>query len=107
MGDAQGAEVADTKMASLRLRPLKRQSESGSDLRYVPPEDEPKSPVTPVGRAFSQPDMNVVILCIVGFSDRPDVRTMREFLRGTLVKHKRFHSIMVRRKQNIDVEDAI
>jgi hypothetical protein len=86
------------KAASLRLRPLKTSNplETGNTLKFIPADDEPTSPVTPVGRAFSQPDMSVVILCIVGLAEKPGLQQMQEFLRGTLVKHKRFHSIMVR-----------
>jgi hypothetical protein len=86
------------KAASLRLRPLKTSSplETGNTLKFIPADDEPTSPVTPVGRAFSQPNMNVVILCIVGLAEKPGLQQMQEFLQGTLVKHKRFHSIMVR-----------
>lgn len=86
------------KAASLRLRPLKTsdiRTEPGPAVKFTPGDDEPTSPVTPVGRAFSQPDLNVVILCIVGLAEKPGLQHMQEFLRGTLVKHRRFHSIMV------------
>ncbi|GAQ88467.1 Wax Ester Synthase [Klebsormidium nitens] len=85
------------KAASLRLRPLKtgeNRTEPGPAVKFTPADDEPTSPVTPVGQAFSQPDMNVVILCVVGLAEKPGLQHMQEFLRGTLVKHRRFHSIM-------------
>lgn len=88
------------KTASLRLRPLKTSSERadpGTALRFTPEEDEPTSPVTPVGQAFSQPDMNVVILVIVGLAQKPALQHMQEFLRDSLVRHRRFHSVMVRK----------
>jgi hypothetical protein len=57
---------------------------------------EPEEPVTPCGRLFIQPSMNCYIMCTLGFKNPINLPEVRVALEETLVKHKRFHSVMVR-----------
>ncbi len=56
---------------------------------------EPEEPVSPCGQMFSQPNMNCYILCTLGFKDPINLLEFRKTMEETLVKHKRFHSVMV------------
>lgn len=53
-------------------------------------------PVTPAGRLFLQPNLNMYILCTLGFANPINVSDFKTTLSVTLAKHKRFHSIIVR-----------
>lgn len=53
-------------------------------------------PVTPAGRVFQQPNLNLYILCTLGFENPINVCDFKTTLSETLAKHKRFHSIIVR-----------
>lgn len=51
-------------------------------------------PVTPAGRLFSQPSLNCYILVVVGFKTQMDVEALKAGVEATLIKHKRFSSIV-------------
>lgn len=53
-------------------------------------------PVTPAGRLFLQPNLNLYILCTLGFENPINVCDFKTTLSETLAKHERFHSIIVR-----------
>lgn len=57
--------------------------------------DVEEEPVTPAGRVFMQPNLNCYILCTLGFQELINVAEFKDTLSETLVKHKRFHSILV------------
>lgn len=77
---------------NLRLRKISTKQKH-TTLSTRPEEFE--EPVTPAGRLFSQPNLNCYILCTLGFRDTINVSDFKGTLLETLVKHKRFHSIMV------------
>lgn len=83
---------SETAAPNLRLRKINtKQKHTTLSTRPV----EFEEPVTPAGRLFSQPNLNCYILCTLGFKDTINVSDFKETLLETLVKHKRFHSIMV------------
>jgi len=64
---------------------------------------EPEEPVTPCGRLFIQPSMNCYILCTLGFKNPINLPEVRVALEETLVKHKRFHSVMKKNAKGTEV----
>lgn len=58
-------------------------------------------PVTPAGRLFNQPSLNCYILLIVGFKTQMDVEALKAGLEATLIKHKRFSSIVKEDKHRV------
>ncbi|CAM6008879.1 unnamed protein product [Sphagnum balticum] len=73
---------------------LSRQSQSQS---------KPEEPVSPCGQMFSQPNMNCYILCTLGFKNPINLPEFRKTMEETLVKHKRFHSVMKKNVKGTDV----
>uniref|UniRef100_A0A0D6R6X2 Uncharacterized protein n=1 Tax=Araucaria cunninghamii TaxID=56994 RepID=A0A0D6R6X2_ARACU len=55
-------------------------------------------PVTPAGRVFSQPSFNCYIVVIFRLKTAINVEGMRTGLENSLIKHKRFSSIMKKNK---------
>ncbi|XP_044487737.1 wax ester synthase/diacylglycerol acyltransferase 11-like isoform X2 [Mangifera indica] len=75
--------------------------------------NEPDDPLTPAGRLFLHPEMNVIIHCVFGFKNPIDVAQAKSTIRDSLmVQHPRFSSLMVRdsrgfehwRKTHIDID---
>ncbi|CAM6062056.1 unnamed protein product [Sphagnum tenellum] len=64
---------------------------------------EPEEPVTPCGRLFIQPSMNCYIMCTLGFKNPINLPELRVALEETLVKHKRFHSVMKKNAKGTEV----
>ncbi|CAM6016449.1 unnamed protein product [Sphagnum balticum] len=64
---------------------------------------EPEEPVTPCGRLFIQPSMNCYIMCTLGFKNPINLPEVRVALEETLVKHKRFHSVMKKNAKGTEV----
>lgn len=83
---------SETATPNLRLRKISTKQKH-TTISTRPEEIE--EPVTPAGQLFSQPNLNCYILCTLGFKDTMNVSGVKETLLETLVKHKRFHSIMV------------
>eukprot|EP01018_Ginkgo_biloba_P023424 Gb_01171 [translate_table: standard] len=55
---------------------------------------ETSEPLSPFGRLFHQPSLNCCILIIIGFKKEIDVDVAIAGLEATLLKHKRFSSIV-------------
>eukprot|EP01018_Ginkgo_biloba_P023428 Gb_16735 [translate_table: standard] len=51
-------------------------------------------PVTPAGRVFNQPALNCYIMVIIGFKKQIDAELIKAGLEASMVKHKRFSSIV-------------
>lgn len=75
--------------------------------------NEPDDPLTPAGRLFLRPEMNVIIHCVFGFKNPIDVAQAKSTIRDSLmIQHPRFSSLMVRdsrgfehwRKTHIDID---
>jgi hypothetical protein len=64
---------------------------------------EPEEPVSPCGQMFCQPNMNCYILCTLGFKNPINLPEFRKTMEETLVKHKRFHSVMKKNAKGTDV----
>lgn len=62
---------------------------------------EELEPVTPAGRLFNQPSLNCYILVIFGFKTQMDVEALKAGLEATLIKHKRFSSIVKEDKRGV------
>jgi len=113
MGDNEGPLKVNKKMESaadevsslLRLRRIATTkpdaatavsstnfSSATEEAAEEPPEEEP---VTPCGRLFCEPNMSCYIMCILGFKNLINLPEFKQALKETLVKHKRFHSVMV------------
>jgi len=121
MGDNEGPLKVNKKMESaadevsslLRLRRIATTkpdaatavsstnfSSATEEAAEEPPEEEP---VTPCGRLFCEPNMSCYIMCILGFKNLINLPEFKQALKETLVKHKRFHSVMTKNAKGIDV----
>jgi hypothetical protein len=63
-----------------------------------PAELDDQEPLTPIGRMFLEPDLYLCGLCTIGFQNLIDLEELKHTLRNTLVKHKRFSSVVVGRR---------
>ncbi|KAI5069178.1 hypothetical protein GOP47_0015479 [Adiantum capillus-veneris] len=75
-------------LAQQPLNPNQRADADGSDACTIP------EPVTPAGRAFLDPSFNAHILVILGSKVPINVDALKSGLRETIIKHKRFSSII-------------
>ncbi|KAB5520750.1 hypothetical protein DKX38_025069 [Salix brachista] len=65
----------------------------------APPEGDSVEPVTPAGRLFLQPEMDIIIHCAIGFKNKIDIDSTRSAIKNSLMlKHPRFCSLLVRDK---------
>jgi hypothetical protein len=65
---------------------------------HEPAELDDQEPLTPIGRMFLEPDLYLCGLCTIGFQNLIDLEELKHTLRNTLVKHKRFSSVVVGRR---------
>jgi hypothetical protein len=63
-----------------------------------PAELDDQEPLTPIGRMFLEPDLYLCGLCTIGVQNLIDLEELKHTLRNTLVKHKRFSSVVVGRR---------
>jgi len=88
----------------LYSKPTLRKVRVKSDNRFREREQENwegLEPVTPAGCLFSQPSLNCYILAIFGFKTQMDVEGIKGGLEATLIKHKRFSSIVKEDKHGV------
>lgn len=81
----------------LRLRPLRTKPDHGKlhdSVHGIPQDADEIEPMTPAGRVFSDPLFNCHILVIFGFRNPCQIEAIKEGLRNTLLKHKRFCSVV-------------
>ncbi|KAJ6777208.1 O-ACYLTRANSFERASE WSD1-LIKE ISOFORM X1 [Salix koriyanagi] len=65
----------------------------------APPEGDSVEPVTPAGRLFLQPEMDIIIHCAIGFKNKIDIDSTRSAINNSLMlKHPRLCSLLVRDK---------
>ena len=65
-------------------------SENASAIR-----DGEYEPLTPASRAFCNPYLNVTILVTFGLKTSCNIEALKEGLKSTLLRHKRFSSVVV------------
>ncbi|MCO5587511.1 hypothetical protein L7F22_041460 [Adiantum nelumboides] len=93
------------KLRPIRIRPLDISENQLTDVGHVTADDACDKdcggvafgipePVTPAGRVFFNPAFNLHILVILGFKTPINVDTFKAGLRDTILKHKRFCSIV-------------
>ncbi len=91
--------VSELKLRHLQINKsggLKsRAAEGAGALGEGEPESTEEEPVTPAGRMFLQPDLCCTILCTMGFQKTINLESFKQAVKNTLVKHKRFTSIVV------------
>jgi hypothetical protein len=87
--------MGSEEFSSLRLRRIATKLEGAVSSTNFTRQAEPDEPVTPCGRLFCQPNMNCYIMCTLGFKNPINLPDFKRALQETLVKHKRFHSVMV------------
>jgi hypothetical protein len=58
------------------------------------PEEE-EQPLTPLGRMFLEPRLELFGLCTIGFQNLVDLPQLKQTLRNTLLQNKYFSSIVV------------
>lgn len=88
----------------LHGKPALRRVAVKSDNRIREKEQEnweELEPVTPAGRLFNQRSLNCYILVIFGFKTQMDVEAIKAGLEATLIKHKRFSSIVKEDKRGV------
>jgi hypothetical protein len=88
-------KMGSEEFSSLRLRRIATKLEGAVSSTNFTRQAEPDEPVTPCGRLFCQPNMNCYIMCTLGFKNPINLPDFKRALQETLVKHKRFHSVMV------------
>ena len=97
MGSA--AAVADITYQPIRTRPSKPKSELGhgldSDSKTNEEDHVSYEPLTPAGRVFSSSSFNLNICVILGFKSPCSVQVLKDGMSGSLLKHKRFSSVLV------------
>ncbi|KAI3952408.1 hypothetical protein MKX01_005275 [Papaver californicum] len=60
-----------------------------------------EEPVTPFGRLFLQDELNQVINCAIGFKNPVSIESVKAVFRNSiLIQHPRWHSVLVRNKNN-------
>ncbi|KAJ6751215.1 hypothetical protein OIU85_001711 [Salix viminalis] len=65
----------------------------------APPEGDSVEAVTPAGRLFLLPEMDIIIHCAIGFKNKIDIDSTRSAIKNSLMlKHPRFCSLLVRDK---------
>jgi hypothetical protein len=58
-------------------------------------EAEEEQPLTPLGRMFLEPELELFGLCTIGFQNLVDLPQLKQTLRNTLLQNKYFSSIVV------------
>jgi hypothetical protein len=58
-------------------------------------EAEEEQPLTPLGRMFLEPELELFGLCTIGFQNLVDLAQLKQTLRNTLLQNKYFSSIVV------------
>jgi hypothetical protein len=58
-------------------------------------EPEEEQPLTPLGRMFLEPELELFGLCTIGFQNLVDLPQLKQTLRNTLLQNKYFSSIVV------------
>jgi len=58
-------------------------------------EPEEEEPLTPLGRMFLEPELELFGLCTIGFQNLVDLAQLKLTLRNTLLQNKYFSSIVV------------
>jgi hypothetical protein len=58
-------------------------------------EPEEEQPLTPLGRMFLEPELELFGLCTIGFQNLVDLAQLKLTLRNTLLQNKYFSSVVV------------
>jgi hypothetical protein len=99
-------------VSELKLRHLQINKSGGSKSRAAEgagalgegePESTEEEPVTPAGRMFLQPDLCCTILCTMGFQKTINLESFKQAVKNTLVKHKRFTSIVKKNRKGVEI----
>ncbi len=71
-----------------------KDSQAAAAANAEEPEEE-EEPLTPLGRMFVEPELELFGLCTIGFQNLVDLPQLKQTLRNTLLQNKYFSSIVV------------
>ncbi|CAM6025957.1 unnamed protein product [Sphagnum balticum] len=104
---ASKESVSELKLRHLQINKsggLKSRAADGAGgLGEGEPESTEEEPVTPAGRMFLQPDLCCTILCTMGFQNTINLESFKQAVKNTLVKHKRFTSIVKKNRKGAEI----
>eukprot|EP00249_Psilotum_nudum_P006191 c19527_g1_i1 orf=234-824(+) len=86
------------KLRRIRVKPIVAASASASQGVVADAVEHEMEPMTPAGRAFSESIFNCHILVVFGFMFPMDLESLKNALSNTLLKHKRFCSVVKKDK---------
>ena len=65
-------------------------------------EEEEERPLSPTGRLFHEPQMNLHVVCVVGFNCKIDPEFLKANLPQSFLKNYRFSSVLVSMQQLVN-----
>ena len=100
------ADSGAARLRPIRTRPTQPSAELGrgldsksEDLKNVSAVhddgDADYEPLTPASRAFCSSSLNMTILVTFGLKNSCNIEALKEGLKSTLLRHKRFSSVVV------------